>query len=87
MALRHRGKGRAMAKGPQGRKRPHDVVSNAIKFMQITIGEAEFEDDGKDAATKAPGAKGDKARAANPPLNSGVRSLVRLLRSSGLAIP
>ena len=54
-----------MAKGPQGRKLPHDVVSNAIKFIQNTSGEAEFEDDEKDAATRTPGAKGDKARAAH----------------------
>ena len=55
-----------MPKGPQGQKRPRDVVSNAVKVMQIATGEAqeEYEDDGKDPAAKALGAKGGKARAA-----------------------
>ena len=55
-----------MPKGPQGQKRPADVVGNAVKVMRIAIGEEEedFEDDGKDPAAKALGAKGGKARAA-----------------------
>ena len=55
-----------MPKGPQGQKRPRDVVSNAVKVMRIATGEEEeeFEDDGKDPAAKALGAKGGKARAA-----------------------
>ena len=55
-----------MPKGPQGQKRPRDVVSNAVRVMQIATGESEeeFEDDGKDPAAKALGAKGGKARAA-----------------------
>ena len=54
-----------MPKGPQGQKRPRDVVSNAVRVMRIATGEEEeeFEDDGKDPAAKALGAKGGKARA------------------------
>ena len=54
-----------MPKGPQGQKRPRDVVSNAVKVMRIATGEEEevFENDGKDPAAKALGAKGGKARA------------------------
>ena len=53
-----------MPKGPQGQKRPADVVGNAVKVMQIATGEEEeeFENDGKDPAAKALGAKGGKAR-------------------------
>lgn len=56
-----------MPKGPQGQKRPRDVVSNAVKVMRIATGEEdeEFEDDGKNPAAKALGAKGGKARAKN----------------------
>ena len=55
-----------MPKGPQGQKRPADVVGNAVRVMQIATGEAEeeFVDDGKDPAAKALGAKGGRARAA-----------------------
>ena len=55
-----------MPKGPQGQKRPRDVVSNAVKVMRIATGEEaeEFDDDGKDPAAKALGAKGGRARAA-----------------------
>ena len=55
-----------MPKGPHGQKRPADVIGNAVKVMQIATGEAEeeFEDDGKDPAAKALGAKGGRARAA-----------------------
>ena len=54
-----------MPKGPQGQKRPADVVGNAVKVMRIATGEEEEEygDDGKDPAAKALGAKGGKARA------------------------
>ena len=54
-----------MPKGPQGQKRPADVIGNAVKVMRIATGEEaeEFDDDGKDPATKALGAKGGKARA------------------------
>ena len=55
-----------MPKGPQGQKRPADVIGNAVKVMRIATGEEEedFEDDGKDPAAKALGSKGGKARAA-----------------------
>ena len=55
-----------MPKGPQGQKRPADVIGNAVKVMRIATGEEEeeYEDDGKDPAAKALGAKGGKARAA-----------------------
>ena len=56
-----------MPKGPEGQKRPADVIGNAVKVMRIATGEAEeeFDDDGKDPAAKALGAKGGKARAAS----------------------
>ena len=56
-----------MPKGPQGQKRPRDVVSNAVKVMRIATGqeEEEFEQDSKDPAARALGAKGGKARAAS----------------------
>lgn len=55
-----------MPKGPKGQKRPADVIGNAIKVARIATGEEEdnIEDDGKDPAAKALGAKGGKARAA-----------------------
>ena len=55
-----------MPKGPQGQKRPADVIGNAVKVMRIATGEEEeeYEDDGKDPAAKALGAKGGRARAA-----------------------
>jgi len=54
-----------MPKGPKGQKRPADVIGNAVRVMQIAIGEVEeeFENDGKDPAAKALGAKGGAARA------------------------
>ena len=44
-----------MPKGPQGQKRPADVIGNAVKVMRIATGEEEeeYEDDGKDPAAKA----------------------------------
>ena len=55
-----------MPKGPQGQKRPRDVVSNAVKVMRIATGEEEeeYEDDGKNRAAVALGRMGGKARAA-----------------------
>lgn len=54
-----------MPKGPKGRKRPADVIGNAVRVMQIATGEAEeeFDDDRKDPAAKALGKKGGAARA------------------------
>ncbi|OJF99624.1 RNA-binding protein [Pararhizobium antarcticum] len=55
-----------MPKGPKGQKRPADVIGNAVRVMQIATGEAEeeFDNDGKDPAAAALGAKGGAARAA-----------------------
>jgi len=54
-----------MPTGPKGQKRPADVIGNAVRVMQIATGEAEeeIENDGKDPAAKALGAKGGKKRA------------------------
>lgn len=54
-----------MPKGPQGQKRPGNVIGAAINVARIATGEAvdEIEDDGKDPAAKALGSKGGKARA------------------------
>ena len=56
-----------MAKGPQGQKRPADVIGNAVKVMRIATGEEdeEFEDDGENTAAVELGRKGGKARAEN----------------------
>ncbi len=57
-----------MPKGPNGQKRPVDVIGNAVHVMKVLTGEAGDNapaDDGKDPAAKALGAKGGKARAAN----------------------
>lgn len=55
-----------MPKGPQGQKRPADVISNAVRVMRIATGE-EGEDvppaPVKDEAAAAMGRKGGKARA------------------------
>ena len=55
-----------MPKGPQGQKRPADVIGNAVRVMEIATGqrEEEFEDDGKNKAAVELGRKGGKARAA-----------------------
>lgn len=56
-----------MPTGPKGQKRPADVVSNAVHVMRVLTGEADDgppDDDGKDPAAKALGAKGGAARAA-----------------------
>lgn len=57
-----------MPKGPQGQKRPGDVIGAAIMVAKIATGEIDeaqaTEDDGKDPNAKALGAKGGKARAA-----------------------
>ena len=52
-----------MPKGPQGQKRPADVIGCAIKVAQIATGEVEEKADLKDYARKG-GLKGGKARAA-----------------------
>jgi hypothetical protein len=52
-------------KGPQGQKRPADVIGNAIKVAAIATGEEEeaLTEDGKDAAAVSLGKRGGKARA------------------------
>jgi hypothetical protein len=54
-------------KGPQGQKRPADLIGNAVRVMRIATGEKADDviDDGKDPAAKALGAKGGKKRAEN----------------------
>jgi hypothetical protein len=54
-----------MPKGPQGQKRPADVVGNAVLVMQIATGEVE--DTPRDPAleyARKGGLKGGKSRAA-----------------------
>ena len=55
-----------MPKGPQGQKRPADVIGNAVKVMRIATGEEEeeYEVDGKNKAAVELGRKGGKARSA-----------------------
>jgi hypothetical protein len=53
-----------MPKGPQGQKRPADVIGNAVHVMRIATGE--IEDTKRDPGTEANrkgGLKGGKARA------------------------
>ena len=57
-----------MPKGPQGQKRPADVVGAAVIVAKIATGEIDEDigqHDGKDPAAKALGKKGGAARAAN----------------------
>ena len=56
-----------MPKGPNGEKRPADAVGLAVLVARIATGEVDDapEDDGKDPAAKALGAKGGKARASS----------------------
>ena len=57
-----------MPRGPQGQKRPADVIGNAVMVAKIATGEIEESrpptDDGKDKAAQALGRKGGAARAA-----------------------
>jgi hypothetical protein len=55
-----------MPKGPQGQKRPADVIGNAVRVMEIATGQCDEEyeaDTGKDKAAAELGRKGGKARA------------------------
>ena len=57
-----------MPKGPQGQKRPADVIGNAIKVARIATGEEQEDfspDDGKDQAAVSLGKRGGTARAAS----------------------
>src|SRR5260221_7392169 len=51
-----------MPKGPQGQKRPADVIGNAVKVMRIATGEEEEALPERSAAAEL-GSKGGKARA------------------------
>ena len=50
-----------MPKGPQGQKRPADVIGNAVRVMRIATGEVEEKLPERSAAA-ALGSKGGKAR-------------------------
>ena len=54
-----------MAKGPQGQKRPGDVIGAAIKVAKIATGEIteDVDENGKDKAAVSMGKRGGKARA------------------------
>ena len=52
-----------MPKGPQGQKRPADVIGNAVKVMRIATSEEEAAGSIKSAAAEL-GSLGGKARAA-----------------------
>ena len=54
-----------MPKGPKGQKRPADVISNAVRVMQIATGEVEetLTEDSKSKAAVELGRKGGLARA------------------------
>ena len=55
-----------MPKGPQGQKRPADVIGNAVHVMRIATGEIEESfpaDDGKNKAAQELGRRGGEARA------------------------
>jgi hypothetical protein len=55
-----------MPRTPKGHKRPADVISNAVRVMQIATGEvdeSETTGDGKNKAAVALGRMGGQARA------------------------
>ena len=56
-----------MPKGPQGQKRPADVIGNAVRVMRIATGEETDEVDGVKSAAAELGSRGGKARAASLP--------------------
>ena len=53
-----------MPKGPQGQKRPADVIGNAVRVMRIATGEETEEFDAAKSAAAELGSRGGKARAA-----------------------
>ena len=53
-----------MPKGPQGQKRPADVIGAAIRVAKIATGEEEDDEEKLSAAAEL-GRKGGKKRAAN----------------------
>jgi hypothetical protein len=57
-----------MPKGPQGQKRPADVIGNAVRVMQIATGQITEGMEGASVKNQAAvdlGRMGGKARAAN----------------------
>ena len=52
-----------MPKGPQGQRRPADIIGTAVKVARIATGEIEDDTPTRSAAAEL-GAKGGKARAA-----------------------
>ena len=51
-------------RGPQGQKRPADVIGNPVNVMRVARGEEEYEDDGKEPSREgALGGVCGKARA------------------------
>jgi len=52
-----------MPKGPQGQKRPGDVIGAAIKIAKIATGEIEEKVDETKALSRQGGLKGGRARA------------------------
>jgi hypothetical protein len=53
-----------MPKGPQGQKRPADVIGNAVHVMRIATGEEPETVPAPKSAAAEMGSKGGKARAA-----------------------
>jgi general stress protein YciG len=53
-----------MPRGPQGQKRPADVIGNAVKVMRIATGEETDDTDSVKSAAAELGSRGGKARAA-----------------------
>lgn len=53
-----------MPRGPQGQKRPADVIGNAVRVMRIATGEETEELDAVKSAAAELGSRGGKARAA-----------------------
>ena len=52
-----------MPKGPQGQKRPADVIGNAVRVMRIATGEETEELNSAKAGAAELGRRGGKARA------------------------
>lgn len=52
-----------MPKGPQGQKRPADVVRNIVQVMRIATGEEQETNTAPKSAAAELGSKGGKARA------------------------
>ena len=73
-----------MPRGPQGEKRPADVIGAAVMIGKIATGEIDdlTTDDGKNAAAVALGRMGGKARAEGMCLQRGGKRSLGKRRSS-----